>query len=91
MGYSVGHWEGDRLVVETSRIDYPYFDDLGTPQSAAIHLTETFDLDSDAGVLSWTGEITDPATFTEPVVLEIEWHYIPGNALKPYNCALPDQ
>lgn len=91
MGYSVGRWEGDSLVVETTRISYPYFDDLGTPQSESIRITERFDLDSENGALHWTGEISDPATFTEPVVLEIEWRWIPGNERKPFRCALPDR
>jgi hypothetical protein len=90
MGYSVGTWDGDSLIVETNRIDYPFFDDLGTPQSASIHVSERFDLDSARGRLHWTGTIVDPVNFTEPVVLEIDWRWIPGNARKPYNCALPD-
>ena len=90
MGYSVGHFDGNSLIVETTAINYPYFDDLGTPQSESIHVTERFDLDVGSGVLAWTGEIVDPQTFTEPVVLEIEWHFIPGNKLKAYDCGLPD-
>jgi hypothetical protein len=89
MGYSVGSWDGDSLVVETTRIDYPYFDDLGTPQSESIVVTERFDLDAAADRLLWTAQIVDAVNFTEPVVLEIEWHWIPGNARKPFNCALP--
>jgi hypothetical protein len=88
MGYSVGRWEGDALVVVTSHISSRYFDDLGTPQSEAMHLTERFTLDNDAERLEWRAEIVDPATFTEPVVLEIEWQWIPGNEIKPYDCAL---
>jgi hypothetical protein len=90
MGYSVGRWDGDTLVVETSRIDFPYFDDLGTPQSAQIRITERFDLDAGNARLLWTGEVVDPVNFSEPVVLEIEWRWIPGNELKPFRCALPD-
>lgn len=90
MGYSVGRWEGDTLVVETSRIDYPYFDDLGTPQSRQIRITERFDLDTENARLLWTGEIVDPVSFSRPVVLEVEWRWIPGNELKPFRCALPD-
>jgi hypothetical protein len=89
MGHSVGRWEGDTLVVETSRIDYPYFDDLGTPQSRSIRVTERFDLDAGNAALLWTGEIVDPVSFSEPVVLEIEWRWIPGNERKPFRCALP--
>jgi hypothetical protein len=89
MGYSVGRWEGDSLIVETSRISYPYLDDLGTPQSNASRITERFDLDRDAGLLSWTAQIVDPANLTEPLEFEIAWEFIPGNVIKPYNCALP--
>jgi len=89
MGYSVGTWDGDTLVVETSRIDYPHFDDLGTPQSESIHVTERFDLDPSANRLLWTARIVDPVNFTEPVTLEIEWHWIPGNERKAFDCALP--
>jgi hypothetical protein len=32
LGYSVGRWEGNTLVVTTTRISDPYFDDEGTPQ-----------------------------------------------------------
>ena len=91
MGYSVGRWEGDSLIVTTTDISYPYFDDLGTTQSESIQITEHFDLDAENDVLNWTGEIVDTATFTEPVVLEIEWRWIPGNARKTYNCAVPDE
>jgi len=89
MGYSVGRWDGDTLIVETSHISYPYFDDLGTPQSDSMRVTETFDLDAESGLLSWTAEIVDPASFTETVVLEISWLWIPGNERKSFNCALP--
>lgn len=89
MGYSIGRWEDGDLVVETSRISYPYFDDLGTPQSESLRMTERFELDSANGILAWTGEIVDPETFTEPVVFEIEWHWIPGNARKTFDCGLP--
>jgi hypothetical protein len=90
MGFSTGRWDGNDLIVETSRISYRYFDDLGTPQSESLQLTERFDLDETAGALYWTGTIRDPLTFTEPVELEIEWRYIPGNARKTFDCAVPD-
>ena len=33
LGYSVGHWEDNTFVVETSRINYPYFNGSGVRQS----------------------------------------------------------
>ena len=90
MGYSTGHWEGSTLVVETSGIDYPYFDDLGTPQSPAILVKERFTLRPQERRLSWEAQITDPASFTETVVMQIEWQWIPGHEIKPFDCAVAD-
>ena len=42
MGYSVGSWEDNTLVVTTTGIDYPFFDDVGSPQSPAATVVEHF-------------------------------------------------
>jgi len=91
MGYSVGSWEDDTLIVETSRVDYPYFDDLGTSQSDQMRIVERLSLDDSGDRLFWRAEVTDPASFTEAAVLEIEWRWIPGVSRKAFNCAVPDQ
>jgi len=88
MGYSVGRWDGNTLVVETQRIDYPYFDDLGTPQSGDIRISERFTLQPEARKLTWEARIVDPKNFTEPVAQKIEWQWIPGHTIKPFDCAL---
>jgi hypothetical protein len=66
LGYSVGHWEDNTLVVETSRINYPYFNQGGAPQSEAVHVVERFALSEDQSQLDFQMTITDPVTFTEP-------------------------
>ena len=91
MGYSVGRWEGGTLIVETSRISYPYLDDIGTPQSADSTMTERFTLEGDQGLLLWSAVVEDPEYFSEPVLFEIAWEYIPGNVMKEFNCALSDE
>ena len=68
MGYSVGHWEGDTLVVDTAGFnDRTWLDLAGHPHTEALHVTErfrrldfgriqlqmTFD-DPNAYVKSWT-------------------------------------
>jgi hypothetical protein len=43
MGYSVGKWEGDTLVVETNGLNNEGWLDMnGHPQTEAVHLTERF-------------------------------------------------
>ena len=57
VGFSVGRWEGDTLVVQTAKIDWPFFDDVGTPQSMDVDIVERFALSPDASPLDY--EITD--------------------------------
>jgi hypothetical protein len=41
MGYSVGHWEGDTLVVESTGFnDRSWIDGAGHPHTEALHITE---------------------------------------------------
>ena len=91
LGYSVGHWEGDTLIVETSRIDYPYFNDQGIPQSEDLEIVERFTLSENGTKLDWTATVTDPETFTEPIIMpEFHWDWIPGQEIKPYNCVVAE-
>ena len=86
LGHSVGRWEGDTLVVETTRIDYPHFDKTGIPQTGAVRNVERFSLNEDGSRLNYTVTVTDPAIFTEPVVMTKTWAYRPGETINPYQC-----
>lgn len=91
LGYSVGRWDGDTLIVETSRIDYPYFNDQGIPQSEDLEIVERFTLSENGAKLDWTATVTDPETFTEPIIMpEFHWDWIPGQKIKPYNCVVAE-
>lgn len=88
LGYSVGRWEDDTLIVETTRIDWPFFDDVGTPQSEAVETVERFWLNDDRTRLNYEITVTDPVTFSEPVTLDGYWAWAPGQEIKPFNCTL---
>ena len=90
MGRSVGRWEDDALVIRTTDIDWRFIDDLGTPMSEDVVIDERFWLNDDGTDLFWEARITDPLNFTEPVVMEASWTWVPGNEIRPFNCALPD-
>jgi hypothetical protein len=85
-GYSVGFWDGDTLVVETSNIDWIFFDDRGTPLSSAVEVVERFTLSADQNSLYWQAVTTDPETFTEPAILEQTFTWVPGEEIRPYEC-----
>jgi hypothetical protein len=86
LGYSRGRWVGQELHVETSAIDWPYFDSSGIPQSADIELYERFYLNADGSELHYELTATDPATFTESVTLDKAWMWRPGEVVRPYEC-----
>jgi len=85
LGYSVGRWERNTLVVETTRIDWPYFDSIGTPQSDAVEILERFTVNDEENRLDVYIAITDPATFTEPASLSFHWLAL-GESVAPYEC-----
>jgi len=86
LGYSVGRWEGDSLVVNTTQVNWPHFDTVGIPLSDAVELVERFTPSEDGSRLDYSITVTDPATFTEPVVLEKYWLYVPGVEVEPFDC-----
>ena len=86
LGHSVGHWDNEALVVTTSHIDWPWFDQSGVPQSGAVAFAERFTPSPDGSVLDYEITVTDPATFTEPVLLQRRWVWEPGEQRRPYNC-----
>ncbi len=86
LGRSTGRWEEDTLVVETTDIDYPYFNGTGIPQGAESRIEERFSLNDDGSRLEYTMTITDPATFTAPVTVSKAWEWRPGEEVRPYEC-----
>ena len=91
MGYSVGHWEKNTLVVTTNNIDYPFMDEHGTPQSPEVAVVERYTLSADERSLEYEATVTDPVTMTEPVVaFTTRWEWVPGESIQPYECAVLD-
>ena len=89
LGYSVGRWDGNTLIVTTTRIDYPYSIRGGIPQSMQAKIIERFSLGENQSTLDWEATIVDPETFTEPVTTATtHWKWVPGEEIQPYNCSL---
>jgi Family of unknown function (DUF6152) len=86
LGYSVGRWDGRTLVVTTTRVSWPYFSQLGIPQSPAVEIVERFTPTQDGSRLDYEMTVTDPVTFTRPVVLATHWLWLPNVRRMPYEC-----
>jgi hypothetical protein len=86
LGVSTGRWENGSLVVRTTAINEDQLN-FRVPQSDQVALVERFTPSADGARLDYEIEITDPATFTEPVRLAKHWIYIEGAELATYECA----
>jgi hypothetical protein len=66
-GESVGHYEGDTLVVDTVGMnDKTYLDNFRTPHSEKLHVVERYKLIDEGKTLQVTFRVEDPDTFYEP-------------------------
>ncbi len=66
MGQSVGHWDGDTLVVDVTGFnDKSWFDRAGDFHSDALHVIERYTRIS-PDVISYEATIDDPKVFTRP-------------------------
>jgi hypothetical protein len=66
-GESVGHYDGDTLVIDTIALKaMSYVDIFGTPHTEGLHVVETYRLTGDGKKLEVTIWVEDPGAFTAP-------------------------
>ncbi|HTR01544.1 MAG TPA: DUF6152 family protein [Candidatus Acidoferrum sp.] len=87
LGYSVGHMEGETLVVSTDHISWTYFNQAGIPLSNKAVITERYTSTEQGSVLAYAMTVNDPVNFTRPVELHKKMLYIPSETIQPFNCA----
>ena len=91
-GFSVGHYEGDALIVETTQFvfDITGFDDYnGIPSSQLKTVTERYWREGEE--LRMTLTVEDPLFLREPASYTTRWLPAPeGYKLNPYECDAED-
>jgi len=86
MGYSVGHWDGDTLVVTTAGYnDRTSLDLAGHPHTEALRVTERYRR-RDAGHIDLQVTLDDPKAYTRPWTLRFEFGLVPDGDLIEYVC-----
>jgi hypothetical protein len=87
LGYSVGHWDGDTLVVETTGFNGRSWVDTakGHPQTERAHVTERFTR-RDFGHLEIDITIDDPGAYEKPWRAKVPVHLLPDTELIETYC-----
>ena len=87
LGYSVGRWEDENtLIVETSRINFPYLNLGGYGQSEQVHITERYVLDDEENRMDYEVIIRDPVMLNEPYIKRDVWVDIGESINEEYDC-----
>lgn len=86
LGYSVGHWEGDALVVKTTGLNgYTQVDEEGRPKSSAMTVTERYQKRA-PDILEVTYTMDDPKTYTHPWTARAQFRWAPEFRMGEYIC-----
>jgi hypothetical protein len=67
-GDSIGHWEGDVLVVDTTSQAAGWWDASGAVHSDAVHVVEKFTM-TDSNNISYEALVTDPVALSRPMTI----------------------
>jgi hypothetical protein len=87
LGYSVGHWDGNALVIQSAGFnDLTVLDDAGLPHSEDLRLTERYELSPDGMHLHALFTIEDPKTFTHPWSAGADYVKRPGYEIPEEVC-----
>ena len=86
IGTSIGHWEGDTLVVETRGFNgRTNLDTVGHPHSDRLRLTQRFTR-TDATHIAYEVTVDDPVTYTRPWSNRRTFTLRPDWELMEYSC-----
>ena len=88
MGWSIGRWDGETLVIEvTDQMAETWFDRAGNHHSDALKVTERYTA-LDRNTLQYEATIEDPNTFSKPwkISMPLYRRREPNVQLMEYKC-----
>ncbi len=88
MGYSIGKWDDDTLVVETTGLKPLYFRNGGIPYSEKARVTERISLLDEGQTLEILINVDDPKYYTEPWDARKYMRLEPSVEILDYDCTL---
>jgi hypothetical protein len=88
MGYSVGQWDGDALVVRTTHIAENTYE---LPVSPEVELLEIFRPSDDGISLDYEITVSDPVILESPVTQTVTWTWRPEISVNSYACEVEQE
>src|SRR3954462_14628152 len=89
-GYSVGRWDGDTLVIETTGfMDDGWLDVRGSPLTSAARIVELFRRPT-FGTLELEETIDDPKAYTQPFTAKVFYRFSADTQLIEFVCTDKD-
>ena len=86
-GYSVGRWEGEILVIETTNFTPNAIGNVFSIASGAgKKVEERLALDAGGSSMTYSFTLTDPEFLAEPVIASYQWHYRPDITVSTEGC-----
>ena len=90
-GYSVGHWDGDTLVVDSAGFNNrTWLDRAGHGHSESLRVTEKFRR-TDFGHMQYEMTLDDPETFYKPLTFKLGVTYAPDTDMLETVCNESDR
>lgn len=86
MGYSLGHWDGSTLVVETQKLSPAFVDLNGQPLSENARIVERMSLDDGGETMRSEMTIYDPVHYRRPIARHRVWKKTPETVILEYDC-----
>lgn len=92
LGHSIGHWEGDTLVVDTALFaDHRapisgQQGNEGVPAGSQKRVVERYRLSDDGTHVTIEFELEDPEFLAEPFRGDVQWYYSPHFEMRGFGC-----
>jgi hypothetical protein len=86
-GHSIGRWEGNTLVVDTTHFEpHAMGHGFGVPSGNQKHLVERLTLNEEGTRIVYSFEVSDPEFLAAPLSGRVEWSYRPDLELALEAC-----
>lgn len=85
MGHSIGHWEGDELVIDTTHLAASTITNNGLDHSDNVHMVERYRLTDGGKALEASQWFEDPETLENNGARYIRWTR-GDDYVRPYEC-----